>query len=273
MPIQEDDTLNDFDVAEFSYGGYTYPVFRQGSGPMIVVIHEVPGITPEVARFARRLVEAGFTVLMPSLFGTPGQHFSLGYVSRQMAAACIRREFSVLAANKSSPVTDFLRGLAQAAHEESGGPVGAIGMCLTGNFALTMAMDPWLKAPVLSQPSLPLGPTAKLRRGLHATPEVMAALRQRVEQEGLQVLGLRFTADPLCTAARFRELDKQLAGGFEAIEINSSRGNSDGIAQKAHSVVTNDLVDQEGHPTRQALERVLSFFNERLKSPTAVLGD
>jgi dienelactone hydrolase len=146
-------------------------------------------------------------------------------------------------------------------------------MCLTGNFALTMAMDPWLKAPVLSQPSLPLGPTAKLRRGLHATPEVMAALRQRVEQEGLQVLGLRFTADPLCTGVRFRELDKQLAGGFEAIEVNSNRGNSDGIAQKAHSVVTNDLVDQEGHPTRQALERVLSFFNEQLKSPTAVLGD
>ncbi|PKM22425.1 MAG: dienelactone hydrolase [Gammaproteobacteria bacterium HGW-Gammaproteobacteria-14] len=264
MPIKQWDSLEDFRVEEFSHGGYTYPVFRQGEGPAIVVIHEVPGITPEVARFARRLVEAGFSVLMPSLFGTPGKRFSLAYAAQQMAASCIRREFSVLSAHRASPVTDFLRGLARAAHEETGGPVGAIGMCLTGNFALTLAMDPWLMAPVLSQPSLPVGPAPALRRGLHASPAVVATLQRRVEEEGVRVLGLRFTADPLCPAARFRELERQLGDGFEAIEINSKPGNPDGIPITAHSVVTTDLVDREGHPTHQALERVISFFRQQL---------
>jgi dienelactone hydrolase len=267
MPIREFDPLEDFSVEEFSHAGYTYPVFRKGVGPVVLVIHEVPGITPEVAGFARRVVEAGFTVLMPSLFGTPGQRFSLDYVAKQMSAACMRKEFSVLAANKASPVTDFLRGLARAAHEETGQPVGAIGMCLTGNFALTLAMDPWLKAPVLSQPSLPVGPLPALRKGLHASPVVVAAVRDRVQQEGLKVLGLRFTADPLCPAARFRELGKQLGEGFEAVEINSHRGNPDGIGATAHSVLTTDLIDREGHPTRQALDRVLEFFREHLQTP------
>jgi dienelactone hydrolase len=271
MPIKEFDPLADFTVEEFSHAGYTYPVFRKGAGPAVLVIHEVPGITPEVAGFARRVAEAGFTVFMPSLFGTPGQRFSIAYVARQMSAACIRREFSVLGADKSSPVTDYLRGLARAAHEELGGPVGAIGMCLTGNFALTLAMDPWLMAPVLSQPSLPVGPLPALRRGLHASPQVVAAVRQRVEEDDLKVLGLRFTADPLCPGARFRALEQALGDGFESIEINSKPGNPHHIPVTAHSVLTTDLVDKEGHPTRQALDRVLAFFNERLK-PAATTG-
>lgn len=265
MPSKVFDQLADFSVEEFSHAGYSYPVFRQGEGPVVLVIHEVPGITPEVANFARRLVAAGFAVMMPSLFGSPGQPFSLRYVARQLSAACIRREFSVLAANRSSPVTDFLRGLARAAHEETGQPVGAVGMCFTGNFALALAIDPWLMAPVLSQPSLPLGGTAKLRRGLHASPAVAAAIRQRVEQEDYRVLGLRFSNDPACGGARFRALNDVLGEGFEAIEINSRPGNPDGIPVTAHSVLTTDLVDREGHPTRAALDRVIGFLRERLQ--------
>lgn len=269
MPSKTFDPLADFSVEEFSHAGYSYPVFRQGEGPVVLVIHEVPGITPEVADFARRLVAAGFTVMMPSLFGSPGQPFSLRYVARQMSAACIRREFSVLSAHRASPVTDFLRGLARAAHEQTGQPVGAVGMCLTGNFALTLALDPWLMAPVLSQPSLPLGGTAALRRGLHASPAVVSAIRQRVEQDDYRVLGLRFTHDPLCAGARFRALESALGEGFEAIEINSGPGNADRIPRTAHSVLTTDLVDREGHPTRAALDRVIGFFRERLVPETA----
>jgi hypothetical protein len=97
-------------------------------------------------------------------------------------------------------------------------------------------------------------------------------VRQRVEQEGLKVLGLRFTADPLCPGARFRELEKQLGDGFESIEINSRLGNPHGISPTAHSVLTTDLVDQDGHPTRQALDRVLAFFREHLQGAVATAG-
>lgn len=258
------DSLDDFDVYQFSHAGYTYPVYRKGGGPGVVVIHEVPGVTPEVARFARKVVDAGFTVFMPSLFGTPGKDFSLAYASQQMSMACVRREFAVLAANKASPVTDYLRGLCKAVHEELGGSVGALGMCLTGNFALTLAVDPWVAAPVLSQPSLPVGPSPKLRAALHVSPQDLEAVKRRIADDGLKVLGLRFTGDPLCTGARFRTLRKELGEGFEGIEINSKPGNGKRIPVTAHSVVTLDLVDRAGHPTRQALDRVLGFFRERL---------
>ncbi len=241
-------------------------VYRRGSGPGIVVIHEIPGITPEVARFARRVADAGFSVYLPSLFGSPGRPFSVPYAARQMARACISREFSVLARCASSPITDWLRTLCRRAHADCGGKgVGAIGMCLTGNFALALMLDESVMAPVLSQPSLPLGVTASHRAALHLSDADLDVVRRRAS-EGCRVLGMRFTADPLCTCARFETLQRELGGGFEAIEIDSGRGNPHGIPRTAHSVLTLDLVDEAGHPTREALDRVLSFFAERLRS-------
>lgn len=262
-------SLEGFDVYEFTHAGHTYPVFRRGSGPAVVVIHEIPGITPEVSGFARRVADAGFTVFMPSLFGTPGKHFSNAYAGGEILKACISREFAVLEANGTSPVVDFLKGLCRAAHDETGGPVGAIGMCLTGNFALALAVDDYLQAPVLSQPSLPFGLRPKLRRALHLSPQDLERVRHRVTREGLKILGLRFTRDPACPGARFRRLREEFGDGFEAIEIDSSPGNAHGIPRSAHSVVTKDLVDEEGHPTRQALDRVLGFFRERLSEPAS----
>lgn len=253
--------------ASFAFGepGASRIVYRRGSGPGVVVIHEVPGITPEVAGFARRVADAGFCVYLPCLFGSPGRPFSLPYVAGQMARACISREFTVLARRASSPITDWLRALCRRAHAECGGPgVGAIGMCLTGNFALARMLDESVMAPVLSQPSLPLGVTASHRAALHLSDEDLGAVKKRVSQ-GCPVLGLRFSADPLCSGTRFDTLRRELGDGFEAIEIDSGRGNRHGIPRTAHSVVTLDLVDEAGHPTREALDRVLSFFAERLR--------
>ncbi len=260
----ENDRLDDFVVEEFTHAGYTYPVYRKGSGPGIVVIHEVPGVTPEVANFSRELVDAGFTVFMPSLFGTPGKAFSAAYAAQQISLSCVRREFAVMAADRASPVVDFLRGLCRAVHDELDTPVGAIGMCLTGNFALTLAVDHWMMAPVLSQPSLPFALNGRLRRALHIRPADLEKVRRRVQDEQLRVLGLRFTHDPACPGARFGALADELGEGFEAVEIDSSPGNAHNIPRTAHSVVTKDLVDREGHPTREALERVITFFQQRL---------
>ncbi len=256
--------LDGFECYEFSHAGYTYPVLRAGSGPGVVIIHEVPGITPEVSRFAQRVADAGFTVFLPSLFGTPGRRFSGAYAGSRILRACIRREFAVFEANGSSPVVDFLRGLCRAAQEQTGGPVGALGMCLTGNFALALAADASVDAPVLSQPSLPFPVNARLRRALHLDPADLAEVRRRAREEDLRVLGLRFSADPACPAARFERLREELGDQFEGVEIDSSRGNPHGNAITAHSVLTRDLVDEAGHPTRAALERVLAFFREQL---------
>ncbi|MSP42484.1 MAG: dienelactone hydrolase [Alphaproteobacteria bacterium] len=256
--------LTGFTERSFIHDGKNRPVFWRGTGPGVVIMHEIPGITPQVIRFAEFVSEAGFTAVMPQMFGEPGRAISAGYIAKEFARACISHEFSVLAAHKSSPISDWLRALCRSVHTELGGRgVGAIGMCLTGNFALSLMMEPCMMAPVLSQPSLPL-PLGKARAaGLHISPDELSNLKRRTAQ-GDKVLGLRFSKDPACPQARFETLQRELGNGFEAIEIDSKYGNPAGN-WIPHSVVTTDLVDEDRHPTRLALDRVIGFFNERLK--------
>ena len=259
------DDLADFDQTSVSYDGDTKQVFRAGSGPGVVVISEIPGITPEVAGFARRVVDLGCTVAMPSLFGSPGRPESLPYVARSMVGACVSREFHCLARGEASPVTVWLRHLARDLHEECGGPgVGVIGMCLTGGFALAMMVDDTVVAPVLSQPSLPLPLGAKRKHDLGLSAADLEIVKDRVGR-GCSVLGLRFTRDAASPLERFERLREELGEGFIGVEIDSGPGNPHGIDKRAHSVVTAHLVDEEGHPTREALDRVLDFFRDRLE--------
>jgi dienelactone hydrolase len=261
-----DMSLDGFDDFEFEHDGVTRRVYKRGAGPGVVVMHEIPGITPQVAGFARRVADEGFTVYLPHLFGTPNKPLSVPYIVGQLLRACVSREFSVFAKHESSPITDWLRALCRHAHSECGGPgVGAIGMCLTGNFALSLMVDESVMAPVLSQPSLPFGVSADHRAAMHLSESDLAIVRKRAS-EGCGVLALRFTGDPMCPSERFETMRRELGEGFEAIEIDSSEGNPHGIQKMAHSVVTTDLVDEEGHPTQVALHRVLEVFRERLNA-------
>jgi dienelactone hydrolase len=263
-----DDALDDFERLELTHDGATRTVLRSGTGPAVIVMAEIPGITPKVADFARRVRDIGCTVWLPVLFGTPGKAPSVGYGLRSMAPACVSREFAAFARGRTAPVTDWLRALAAHAHEECGGPgVGAIGMCFTGGFALGMMVDDRMIAPVLSQPSLPValpGPLGRRHRAdLHLSDADLARVKERTA-EGVCVLGLRFTGDPLSPPERFATLRRELGDGFVAVEIDSSKGNPHGLARLAHSVVTEHLVDEPGHPTRDALDQVLDLFRERL---------
>lgn len=258
--------LEGFRDERFEHADQARTLYRAGQGRAVVIMHEIPGITPEVAAFARRVADAGFSVYLPDLFGTVGKPLSVPYAAGQMVRACISREFHVLAAHEASPITDWLRALCRHAHAEQGGVgVGAIGMCLTGNFALALMVDETVMAPVLSQPSLPF-PLGRERRGaLHVSDEQLSIIRRRA-RGGCPVLGMRFTRDPLCPGERFETLRRELGDeGFEGIEIDNGPGNPFAIPRTAHSVVTADLVDEAGHPTREALDRVLGFFAERLR--------
>jgi dienelactone hydrolase len=263
--------IDGFTVSSMTFLDRARDVYRRGTGPGVVVMHEAPGITPAVARFARTLADAGFTVFMPALFGTPGREMSVPYTLGTFASVCVRREIHMFAGNHSSPVTDWLRALCSAAHAELGGPgVGAIGMCMTGNFALALMVEPSMIAPVLSQPSLPVALSRRGRAALHLSDDELEVVKRRGRDEGVPVLAMRFTHDILCPGERFTRLREELGDQVELIEIDSSPGNPHGLPRTAHSVVTRDLVDQDGHPTKVALDRVLSFFRERLVlgSPT-----
>ncbi len=258
-------TLDGFSLEEFSYQDKALPVYVRGTGPAIIIMHEIPCLTPETAEFARRVAAAGFTVFLPSLFGEVGRSFTPLYALEMMAKTCIRREFAAFEANKSGAIADVLRDLCRVVHARCGGVgVGALGMCFTGNFALSLAVEPSVLAPVLCQPSLPAAFTAKMRAGLHIAPEELSVVKNRIKTEDLSVLGVRFTHDVMCPKARFDRLRDELGAGFEAIEIDSSPRNKHGIPLTAHSVVTLDLVDQEGHPTKKALDRIIAYFQEKL---------
>jgi len=259
-------TLTGYDKSEFSHDGVCKTIYRKGRGPAVVLIHEVPGITPEALELAERLIAAGFLVVLPSLFGSDGKPLSNGYAAQQMFRLCIGKEVSMLAANASSPITTWLRGLCKVLHAELGGRgVGVIGMCLTGNFVLSTMVEPSVVAPVVAQPALPLPVGAKRAASLHLSDDELVAIQSRTKQEGLQVLGLRFSGDSKCPASRFATLREALGPGFVPIEIDSSPGNAHGISPAAHSVLTHDFVDREGHPTKEALGAVLSFLGSRLQ--------
>lgn len=258
--------LDGFHETLFDEGPRPWTVYRRGTGPGVLVLHEIPGITPEVARFARRVADAGFSVALPHLFGALPTHYGPLPVAQTTLRACISWEFSVLRRGRRSPITDRLRTLARALHAEVGGPgVGAIGMCITGNFALSLILDAPVVAPVLSQPSLPFGLTRAHRADPHLDPGELDAVVRRCDAADLRVLGLRFTHDPLSPGARFQTLASALGDRFEALEIDSGPSNPWGLTRLSHSVVTRDLVDEEGHPTRAALDRVLAFFAEHLR--------
>jgi dienelactone hydrolase len=262
-----DDPLEDFAPREITLDGVTKRVHVAGSGPGVIVMAEMPGISPHVARFSRWVRDAGFTVYMPSLFGRDGAVESAEDAVEIFQRACVNAEFRALTANVSSPVTQWLRALARLAHRECGGPgVGAIGMCFTGNFALTMMLEPAMLAPVLSQPSLQLNDPG----GLEIAPDEIAAVRERLEREDLTVLAYRFEGDKFCMAQRFAAYSEKLGDRFIGRVLPDSAANPDVppfFAQHVttpHSVVTVHLIDEAGQPTIAARDEILAFFARRL---------
>ena len=243
------DVLAGWAPGEFAAAGMNYPTYRRGSGPGVVVVHEVPGITPLVTRFANEVVERGFTVVMPSLLGTPGKEPTNAYALKEITKVCIAKEFTTLALNQTSPIISWLRALARNLHAEVGGPgVGAVGMCFSGGFALGMMVDDIMLAPVLSQPSMPL-PLGKARAAdLNLSPDDAAAIAERAAA-GCQVLGLRFTGDRL-VGDRFATLRELLGDAFVAVELPSAKASD-------HSVLTEQRDDA-------SVERVLDFLSDRL---------
>jgi dienelactone hydrolase len=250
----ESDVLAGWTKGSFTAAGLTRNTYRRGEGPGVVVVHEIPGITPAVARFANDVVASGFTVVMPSLVGTPGKAPSGAYLAGSLSKVCVAKEFSTWALNQTSPVIGFLRALARSLHTEVGGPgVGAIGMCFSGGFALGMMVDDIMVAPVLSQPSVPFAVGKAARKAdLNLSPDDALVIARRAA-EGCQVLGLRYDQDAL-VGDRFASLRALLGDAFIAVELPST-------SKKDHSVLT----EQRHEPS---VEQVLAFLRARLLPAT-----
>ncbi len=260
-PLNQPDSLDDFTARQITCNGQTRLVYVAGSGPGVVVMTEMPGISPHVARFARWVRDAGFTVYMPHMFGKDGAVPTVLTAVTTIARACISKEFRALSANASSPITQWLRALAAQAHKECGGKgVGAIGMCFTGNFALSMMLEPAVLAPVMAQPSLPLNNAA----GMAIDPDELKAVKARMDAEDLTVRAYRFEGDSFCKAERFAAFAQALGDRFEPRVLADEAANPNTPMKNPHSVVTLHLINEAGQPTVQARDEILDFFRMRL---------
>lgn len=260
--MSDEAALSAYARFDFAHGGRSYPVYRRGSGPGVIVMHEMPGLHPLVIRFADHVAAAGMTVFCPSFFGKPGKPVDRNYVTATaLGVLCMRREFYVWRGDRSSPVVDWLKGLARHVHAECGGQgVGAVGMCFTGNFALAMMTEPAVVAPVLSQPSLPLTALNKARGAeIAMSPAEIRCVRERMNAEDLSVIGLRYPSDTLVPDARFATYRREFGDRFEAIELSDEDAAPALIPP--HSVLSLHL--KEDGPSKAAEMRVIQFFKER----------
>jgi len=257
--------LSGWSVAPFSGGGYTHDVYRKGAGPGVVLIPEIPGIHPGVLGLGNHLVDDGFTVAMPSLFGEPGKPVTAGYTLATLSRACVAKEFAAFAMNKQRPVSLFLRALARDLNASTPGKgVGVIGQCFTGGFALAAAVDDSVLAPVLSQPSVPLPLGTARRRDTGLSESELTTVADRCANEGLCAMGLRFSEDKMVPRDRFTTLKERLGDAFEVIEIYSGPGNEYGFGKMAHSVLTDEVREVDGQPAYEARKRVVEFLTQRL---------
>ncbi|MCW2765876.1 MAG: Dienelactone hydrolase family protein [Nocardioides sp.] len=226
----------------------THPTYRKGAGPGVIVIHEIPGLTPQVIAFGEEVVAAGFTVVMPHLFGTPERKMSPLSVASTLRQVCVSKEFTKLATRETSPLAGWLRSLARELHAELGGPgVGALGMCFTGGFALAMMVDESVAAPVLCQPAAPFAVGRARSRDLNLSPADLTSVKARAAA-GCQVLGLQYASDPT-TGRRFETLTREIGDAFIRVEFPGRR----------HGTVTD-------HRQQEGVDRVLAFFEEKLNA-------
>jgi dienelactone hydrolase len=229
-----------------------HDIYRRGSGVPVVLLQELPGIGQETLSLADQLVNAGFEVVMPHLFGPLGKTSIVGNLVRVM---CLRKEFHLMSSGRSSPIADWIRLLCREVRDQSGVEgVGIIGMCLTGNFAIQLIGDDSVLAAVASQPAMPF-----FKQGeLHMSPDDIVRSRNALDNKGPMRV-LRFEGDPLCTAEKSECIHRAFNDG------GTTRIREITLPGKGHSVLTLDFVNENGHPTREALANVLQYFEDQLR--------
>ncbi len=254
MPI---DGFTDF---VFDDGGISHRVYRRGTGPAVIVMHELPGLTPQCIALGEEIAANGFSVFMPLLFGEPGDDHTFLFAAK----ICVSREIYAFAQKGGSPIVSWLRALGRKALDECDGPgIGVIGLCLTGNFAISLMASPFVLAPVSSEPALPFGLTDAAHAAIAVTDAELAGAVAQAKQ-GTPLICLRFSEDWISPKARFEAIRAAFGDAFRGTEIDSAPGNKWNIPSNAHSVLTANFVNTPGHPTRIALDNVLEFLRTRL---------
>lgn len=226
-----------------------YDVYRIGAGPPVIIMQEMPGIGSSAIAMCRRLADAGFEVWAPHWFGPLGRTTA----SNALRVLCMRREFQLFAKNKSSAIVDWMRALCRhVAEVRNTKRVGVIGMCLTGNFAMTLIAEESVWAAVASQPSLP----GRSQGALHMSSDEVAAARAALDAKG-SMHAYRFSGDPICTGKKFEAIDAAFNDDGVRVVLNVIEG-------PGHSVFTRQFDPTPGSGTAAAHAQLVGYLRERL---------
>ncbi|REG81403.1 dienelactone hydrolase family protein [Algoriphagus antarcticus] len=230
----------------------THDVYTIGQGnKVVIIIQELPGIGQETLALADKFIEQRYVVVLPHLFGPIGK---TAITSNLFRVVCMRKEFSIFSKNESSPIVDYLSGLCTLIKERyQVKGVAVIGMCLTGNFAISLMANDAVLAGFASQPSLPILNSS----AIHMSAGEISAIKAKLDLVGPMHCG-RFEGDILCTAKKFEVLDKTFnTDDKERIIFHELPG-------KGHAILTLEFVDKAGHPTRKTFDEVVGYFDQQL---------
>ncbi len=262
----------------FAHEGIEHPVHHAGdpTHPPVLLMPELSGLAPGLLLFAARLREAGFQVYLPQLFGVVGRRAPL----RNVLRLCIAQEFAALRAGVSAPVTLWLRALATCISDRhGGGHVAAIGMCLTGAFAIPLILNPRVVAAVAAQPSVPLSPAfaalgfgRSARQGaLNVSASDIDSARTRLASGQAHLLAVRCRPDRLCPQAKMARLQAEFPVGLEVREYGAADWRN-ALGARPHATYTKEyrLEPQAtpDHPSRQAFADLIAFLDRHLRGAT-----
>jgi len=114
---------------------------RGGPHPAIIFYMDAPGIREELRDMVRRLASVGYYVLLPNLYYRAGV-MELGAFTGADAAA-VRARMMELMESLTIPMimddTDALLAFIGAQPAASDGPMGCVGYCMSGQFAIGAA--------------------------------------------------------------------------------------------------------------------------------------
>ena len=246
--------IDGYEEFAFEHAGTTKRVFVKGAGPGILLMHEIPGMVEQCVRLADFIAGRGYTVFLPLLFGEPNVRYSRIRTALYTARVCISREILAFAADRDSPISAWLRALAREIRRRrpDGRGVGVIGMCLTGGFTINLMLEDAVLAPVACQPGLPFTTFGAPREALSVGPETLRGAVAR--STDVPLLCFRFDGDRISRREQFQRLQREFGAGMEGHTLPG----------EGHATLTIDFVDEPGHPTHNARERILQFFQERL---------
>jgi dienelactone hydrolase len=267
--------LKGVDQFRFESDGIAHHVYRKGdrAHPPLLVMPEIAGLSPGLLLFIDRLVSARFQIYVPWLFGSVGRRAPV----RNAVRLCISREFANLREGVSAPITIWLRALAAHISRENGDSrVGAIGMCLTGAFAIPLVIDPQVVAAVAAQPSVPLSllhaafgvPGGSRLGALNIAEEDIAQARARLASGEAHLFALRCRADRICPKEKIERLRQEFPVGL-AIREYGEPHDRNRVGERPHATFTKEYrLETDANPShhsRQALADLLAFFNRHLR--------